>query len=48
MAVGREQLVKLGILKNPSVFGSTVPDIVKLDDRREQIPEFLIITLRKY
>ena len=46
LVIGREKLVKLGILKNPSVFGSTIPDIVKLDGNNEKIPEFLKISLR--
>ena len=45
---GREKLVGLGILKNPSIFGSTIVDIVKLDGKEEKVPEFLQFTLRKY
>ena len=45
---GREKLVGLGILQNPSIFGSTIGDIVKLDGKDEKIPEFLQFTLRKY
>ena len=44
---GREKLIRLGILKNPSIFGSTIVDIVKLDGKEEKIPEFLQFTLRK-
>ena len=43
---GRDKLVKLGILKNPSIFGSTIVDIVKLDGKEEKVPEFLQFTLR--
>jgi len=45
---GREKLVRLGILKNPSIFGSTIVDIVKLDGKEEKVPEFLQFTLRKH
>ena len=45
---GREKLIRLGILKNPSIFGSTIVDIVKLDGKEEKVPEFLQFTLRKY
>ena len=48
LLIGREKLVKLGILKNPSVFGSTIPDIVKLDGKNEKIPEFLKICIRNF
>ena len=44
---GREKLIRLGILKNPSIFGSTIVDIVKLDGKEEKVPEFLQFTLRK-
>ena len=43
---GRDKLVKLGILKNPSIFGSTIVDIVKLNGKEEKVPEFLQFTLR--
>ena len=46
MANGRDKLVKLGILKNPAVFGSTIPDIIKLEGSKEKIPEFLKISVR--
>ena len=45
---GREKLIRLGIIKNPSIFGSTIVDIVKLDGKEEKVPEFLQFTLRKY
>ena len=45
---GREKLMRLGIIKNPSIFGSTIVDIVKLDGKEEKVPEFLQFTLRKY
>ena len=45
---GREKLVGLGILQNPSIFGSTIGDIVELDGKDEKVPEFLQFTLRKY
>ena len=43
---GRDKLVKLGILRNPSIFGSTIVDIVKLNGKEEKVPEFLQFTLR--